>query len=129
MLACLRMLLADRGTEVSEAALIEQVAIEQGGIDPDQLCELAGRYGIKAEAHQLDLDAIADCIRQERFPIVLLDRSILDGEFAVHAVIPIRITRRSVIVLDPLRGARRILQRKFTRARARVDHWAVTWTD
>jgi ABC-type bacteriocin/lantibiotic exporter with double-glycine peptidase domain len=129
MLACLRMLLAQRGIEVTEADLVEQVSLEEGGIDPDQLAALARRYAIKAEARQIDFEAVAEQVQHGRFPIVLLDRSGLDREFAVHAVIPIRISPRSVTVLDPLRGERRILRRQFAVGRARVGQWAVVWTE
>ncbi len=127
MLACLRMLLAYQGTEVAEAVLVEQVSLAEGGIDPDQLAELARHRGLEAEARQLDLETIADLVQREHFPIVLLDRSLLDREFAIHAVIPVRLTREYVIVLDPLRGERRISRRKFAQAHRRVDRWAVVW--
>jgi predicted double-glycine peptidase len=106
MLACLRMVLAE------------------GGTNPNQLVRLAERYGLSTEARELDLAAIRALVTQEQFPIVLLDRTILDGEFAIHAVIPIRFTRHSVTVLDPLRGERRLSLRKFAQAQRRVG-WAV----
>jgi ABC-type bacteriocin/lantibiotic exporter with double-glycine peptidase domain len=121
------MLLAHRGTEVSEASLVEQVSLEEGGLDPDQLAELARRHGLKAEARQLEFEAIAALVQEERFPIILIDRSVLDREFAIHSVIPFRISRHFVIVLDPLRGERRISRRKFIQAKRRVGNWAVVW--
>jgi ABC-type bacteriocin/lantibiotic exporter with double-glycine peptidase domain len=127
MLACLRMLLAYQGTEVTEAALVEQVSLHEGGIDPDQLAVLARQRGLNAKPRQLDFDAIADLIRNDRFPIVLVDRSLLYGEIAIHAVIPVRVSPRYVHVLDPLRGPRRIPRRKFADAHQRVDRWAVVW--
>jgi len=45
MLACLRMLLSYQGIEVAESVLVEQVSLEEGGIDPDQLAELARSHG------------------------------------------------------------------------------------
>src|SRR5260370_29894811 len=127
MLACLRMILANRGTEIPEAALVEQISLEEGGIDPDQLADLARHYGLKAEARQLDLQAITNLVESELFPIILLDRSIFVREFAIHAVIPFRFTRNYVTVLDPLRGERRLSLRKFIIARRRGDRWAVVW--
>lgn len=125
MLACLRMLLAQQGIEVSEAVLVEQVSLEEGGLDPETLADLARRHGLKAEARQVDLHTIADLVAQEQFPIVLVDRTFLDREFAIHAVIPIRLTPQYVVALDPLRGQRRISRRKFAKAQRRVDHWSV----
>lgn len=71
------------------------------------------------------LDEIAALVEQHRFPIVLIERTFLDREFTVHAVIPIRLTRQYVRVLDPLFGERRISRRKFAQARRRLDQWAV----
>jgi hypothetical protein len=106
--------------------LLEQVELE-GGLDPEQLAVLARRYGLKAEARQLDLDAVADLVSQGFFPILIVDRSQFDREFSIHAVIPIHFTRHFVRVLDPLRGERRISRRKLARAHLRVDRWSVVW--
>lgn len=124
MLACLRMLLAHQGTAVSESALVEQVSLEEGGLDPDVLARLAKRNGLPARARQLDLTAIRSLIDNEQFPIVLVDRTVLDDEFAIHAVIPVRFTRQFVVLLDPLRGERRVSIRKFEQAQRRVAGWA-----
>jgi len=121
------MILAHHGMAVSEAALLREIAMEEGGVDPDQLASLAQRYGLNALAQPLDLDAISALVRSERYPIVLIDRTPLDGEFAVHAVIPIRFTRRYITLLDPLRGERRVTIRKFEEAQRRVGGWAVVW--
>jgi ABC-type bacteriocin/lantibiotic exporter with double-glycine peptidase domain len=121
------MILANQGTEVAEASLVEQITLEEGGVDPDQLAGLARRYGLNAEARQLDFESIAGLVHDEYFPIVLLDRTFLDREFAIHAVIPFRISRQFVIVLDPLRGERRISRKKFIQAHRRVDRWTVVW--
>jgi ABC-type bacteriocin/lantibiotic exporter with double-glycine peptidase domain len=101
--------------------------LDEGGIDPDQLAQLARRHGVNAAAQQLHLEAIASLVQDERFPVVLLDRSLLDREFAVHAVIPVRFSKEFVVVLDPLRGERRISRRKFAAACQRVERWAVVW--
>jgi ABC-type bacteriocin/lantibiotic exporter with double-glycine peptidase domain len=70
MLACLRMLLAHRGRDVTEASLLEQVSVElaQGGIDPDQLAALARRQGLNAEVCQLDPDSLAEKAIRDRRP-------------------------------------------------------------
>jgi ABC-type bacteriocin/lantibiotic exporter with double-glycine peptidase domain len=127
MVACLRMLLAHGGDDVAEATLVEQIALSQGGIDPDQLAALARRHGLKAEPCQLDLEKMIELVQAELFPIVLIDRSLLDREFSIHAVIPFRFSRHFVNVLDPLRGERRISRRKFVQAHRRVGRWALVW--
>jgi ABC-type bacteriocin/lantibiotic exporter with double-glycine peptidase domain len=127
MLACLRMLLAENGKEVTEATLVEQIGSPQGGIDPDQLAALARRHGLKAEALQIDLERIIELVHAELFPILVIDRSLLDREFAIHAVIPFRFSRHFVNVLDPLHGERRISRRKLVQAHRRVGRWALVW--
>lgn len=127
MLACLRMILAFAGTNVSETALAEQVSLDEGGLDPEALAQLANRHGLRAEACRLDFVDIAGLLTSEQFPIVLVDRWFLDGEFTVHAVIPVRVSRFYVTVLDPLRGERRISVAKFQKAMRRVSSWAIAW--
>jgi ABC-type bacteriocin/lantibiotic exporter with double-glycine peptidase domain len=127
MIACLRMLLAYRGMEVSEAALLQDIASIEGGVDPEQLAQLAHRYDLHAGARQLDLPEMMTLVASQRFPIVLIDRSFIDGEFAIHAVIPIRFSRHYIRLLDPLRGERRVSIRKFSLAQRRVGRWAVVW--
>jgi ABC-type bacteriocin/lantibiotic exporter with double-glycine peptidase domain len=124
MLACLRMLLAHRGTSITEAALVREISPAESGLDPEQLAHVAQRHGLRAKAQRLDLDEIAALVAAERFPIVLIDRTIIDNEFAIHAVVPVRFTRHYVTVLDPLRGERRLLIRKFQLAQRRVGGWA-----
>jgi Peptidase C39 family len=93
MLACLRMVLAYCGTNVTEPVLVEQVSLDEGGLDPEALAVLAKRYDLNADARQLDIAAV---IERHRFPILLVDRSFLDDEFCIHAVIPVRFTRHYV---------------------------------
>lgn len=125
MLACLRMILANMGILVSEEHLAGQMSAHDEGFDPDQVAELARRFGLESEAKQLSLETVVDLVEKERFPIVLVDRTFIDGEFAIHAVIPIRFTRHYVIILDPLRGERRVSKGRFVKATRRVDGWAV----
>src|SRR5262249_15412005 len=109
----------------AETTLVHQVSLDEGGLDPDALVHLAHRYGLHGEARPFSLDELITSVDQGRFPIVLVDRTFLDREFAIHAVIPIRFTARYVAVLDPLRGERRISRRNFTRACRRVGRWAI----
>src|SRR5947208_17029880 len=92
MLACLRMILAHRGTQVTEAVLTEQVSLEESGLDPDSLVTLAERIALRAEARQLDMRAIDGEVEAGHYPIVLVDRSLLDRAFTIRAVSPVRIT-------------------------------------
>jgi ABC-type bacteriocin/lantibiotic exporter with double-glycine peptidase domain len=121
------MLLAYRGTDISEDALFHEISPWEGGLDPEQLANMAERHDLHAEARRLDLDGISALVALERFPIVLIDRSVIDEEFAIHAVIPIRFSRHYVTILDPLRGERRVSIRRFESAVRRVGSWGIAW--
>jgi ABC-type bacteriocin/lantibiotic exporter with double-glycine peptidase domain len=116
------MLLAQQGTNVSEAQLLQEIAPLVGGLPLEELALLAERHGFRAEIRRLDLGQVAALIDRGTFPIVYLDRSAFDDEFSVHAVIPVRVTPQFVRFLDPLRGERRISLRKFEAGWRRLDH-------
>jgi ABC-type bacteriocin/lantibiotic exporter with double-glycine peptidase domain len=128
-LACLRMILAHRGRAVEESELTEKVAIQPDGLSPEDVAQLARQFGLPGQELQLDLASLVAEVQGRRFPIVILYRLLLDGKDAVHAVIPIRFTRHYVMVLDPLRGLRRISIRKFEAARRRIGQWVVVWNE
>jgi ABC-type bacteriocin/lantibiotic exporter with double-glycine peptidase domain len=119
------MLLAHHGTGVTEAELVRATAMEEGGVDIEELARVARRFGFRAEIHELTAGAVADLVAQERFPIVYLNRWPLDGEWAVHAVLPVRFTRHYVTFLDPLRGERRVSKRKLEAARRYLSYCGV----
>jgi ABC-type bacteriocin/lantibiotic exporter with double-glycine peptidase domain len=124
-IACLRMLLAHEGQHTTEAEAIEAAGMQQGGLTPEEVRRLAEQYGFRAMEQQLDQAALAEQIKLGRFPIVFLFRRPLDGVDATHAVLPLRIGRRYVTFLDPLRGTRRVSLRKFEKARRVVGSWVV----
>jgi ABC-type bacteriocin/lantibiotic exporter with double-glycine peptidase domain len=119
------MLLAQQGTNIGEAELLEGAAPLVGGLPLEELAKLAQRHGFSAEIRQLDLIQLAELIEGGTFPIVYLDRLPIDGEFSVHAVIPVRVTRQFVTFLDPLRGERRVSKRRFDSGWSRLDHLSV----
>src|SRR4051812_48489175 len=59
-LACLRMLLAQHGANVSEADLLQDVAPLIGGLPLEELVQLAQRHGFHAEVRQLDEGQLAE---------------------------------------------------------------------
>jgi ABC-type bacteriocin/lantibiotic exporter with double-glycine peptidase domain len=119
------MLLAQQGVNLGEAELLLEAAPLIGGLPLEELVRLAKRHGLNAETDQLDIRQLAELIDRGTFPIVYLDRSPLDGEFSVHAVIPVRVTRYFVTFLDPLRGERRVSKRKFDSGWKRLDRVCV----
>ncbi len=121
------MLLAFQGTEVSEAQLIQKVDLQAGGLNPQELSQLAREYGLSASEQSLRSNELFDLVSQGRFPIVFVNRRFLDAADMGHAVIPVSVSRYFITFLDPLRGKRRVLIRKFEACRALVGNWVVAW--
>jgi ABC-type bacteriocin/lantibiotic exporter with double-glycine peptidase domain len=126
--ACLRMILAHRGSVRSEAELLEVAAMEEAGLDPRGLAELARECGLQAVERQLSRRALFALIRRQRFPIVFLYRRLLDKVGEGHAVVCLRLSRKFVTFLDPLRGERRVTIQRFEEARRLIGRWVVVWT-
>jgi len=105
--ACLRMLLAHYGMEVTEEELLGTVTMEPGAVH-EELARLAEECELRAEIRQLKQEDLRKLVASENFPIVSLNRLPIDRQFAIPAVIPIRVSSRFVILLDPLRGERRL---------------------
>jgi ABC-type bacteriocin/lantibiotic exporter with double-glycine peptidase domain len=126
-LACLRMILAQQDTLVTEDELAKEAG-QEGWLDPAEVAALAKRYDLDAHEEQLRWDQIVSLVREGTFPIVYVYRKPLDGVSETHAVIPIRVTRQFVTILDPLRGERRVSQKRFEAARSWVRRWCVVWT-
>lgn len=124
-LACLRMILAQHGTEVTEDDLIRAAHMDDGGVDIEELAHLAESFGLRAVVRQVFIDDFPGLLGCEQFPILYLNRLPIDGRFAIHAVIPVRMSARFVTVFDPLRGQRRISKRKFEGGRRYLDHFGV----
>jgi ABC-type bacteriocin/lantibiotic exporter with double-glycine peptidase domain len=113
-LACLRMILAFHGIEVSEDDLVRSARMEEGGLDIEELVKCAKAHGLEAGIQELSLKDLADLVVRERFPIVYLNRFPMDGQFAIHAVVPIRFSPHFVTFLDPRRGQRRVSPNTFS---------------
>lgn len=124
-IACLRMILAHQGSDISESELIQATDLQEGGLTPDELARLARQVGLRSKEQRLDPSELADHVQSGRFPIVFLFRAPLDRIDMTHAVIPVRLSRKYITVLDPLRGERRVTIRKFEEARRLVGRWVV----
>jgi ABC-type bacteriocin/lantibiotic exporter with double-glycine peptidase domain len=119
------MVLASYGTSVSEAELVQASQMDEGGLDIEALAELARQYGLRADVVHISLEDLSQLLEQEQFAIVYMNRKPLDRQFAIHAVIPIRLSAPYVTCLDPRVGRRRISRRKFELARRYLDRYAV----
>jgi ABC-type bacteriocin/lantibiotic exporter with double-glycine peptidase domain len=119
------MILAHHAIEVSEDELVRGAAMDEGGVDIEELARLARRFGVHAGIQQLSLEDIADFLAQDRWAIVFLNRLPLDQVFSVHAVIPVRVTAHFVTILDPRLGERRLARHKLEAARRYLSFYGV----
>ncbi len=107
--------------------LIQKVDLQTGGLNPQELSQLAREYGLSASEQSLRSNELFDLISKNRFPIVFVNRRFLDAADMGHAVIPVSVSRYFITFRDPLRGKRRVLIRKFEACRALVVNWGVVW--
>src|SRR5437764_15496218 len=77
-LACLRMILSGQGVGVSAAALAERAKQQPGGVDIEDLRDLAVAYGLGADIRQLNAVNIAALLTRSVYPIVYLNRAYFD---------------------------------------------------
>jgi ABC-type bacteriocin/lantibiotic exporter with double-glycine peptidase domain len=119
------MVLASFGRNVSEAELVRASNMDEGGVEIEALAELARQYGLRADVVQLSLADLSQLLEQEELAIVYMNRSPLDRQFAIHAVIPSGLSPHYVTCLDPRAGRRRISRRKFEVARSYLDRYGV----
>jgi ABC-type bacteriocin/lantibiotic exporter with double-glycine peptidase domain len=124
-LACLRMVLAHNGITVTENELVGGTAIEQEGVAFEEVVRLARRYHLSADIQRLDLDGITKLLDQKGLAIVFVDRGVINGVSAIHAVIPIRVSQRYVTFLDPLQGERRVARKRFDAAWGNLKHLCI----
>jgi ABC-type bacteriocin/lantibiotic exporter with double-glycine peptidase domain len=119
------MILACYGTKISETELVRMTAMEEGGVDIEELARVARRCGLHAEIHSPSEDQLIERNAKGQWMIAYLNRWRLDRVFAIHAVIPITFSRVFLNVLDPMRGQRRLSRRKFDLARRYLDRVCV----
>jgi ABC-type bacteriocin/lantibiotic exporter with double-glycine peptidase domain len=112
--ACVRMVLSGFGQNYSEAKLREILGDSILGLTLTATQRKLSEIGAQVELdNELNLDDLRDLTRQNKFPIVGVERHILGYLPASHAVVVIEITSQSVSILDPLEGKNELIfQRK-----------------
>jgi ABC-type bacteriocin/lantibiotic exporter with double-glycine peptidase domain len=111
-LACLRMVLAARGTVRTEAELEQLVRREEGGTEIQELERLARMFGLVATVQEATARRIRELLEAESDVISYVNRSVFDlptlthlgpalRSLRVHAVVPIHVTARHVTFHDP----------------------------
>ena len=93
-IACLRMLLANRGIEIGETELNRLTALDEGGLTPTELANLACTQKMAASEKQIDDVELHQRVTRNHYPIVYIYRKVLDGVASVHAVFPIGFTKQ-----------------------------------
>jgi hypothetical protein len=112
-LACLRMVLAAFGTEVSEAAIEAQAAMAEKGTSIIELERLARWFGLVANIQEATIEDLQRILEGDSFPIAYIDRAVFDlspqqrkthrlGDARIHTVIPVAVNRSSITYHDPL---------------------------
>jgi ATP-binding cassette, subfamily B, bacterial len=115
--ACLRMVAAAHGDELSEDELRERCDTTEFGTSAFNAVKAARELGFEGtEKHTLDLNQLATVVKDRLYPIVLVDLLPLDGVRDTHALIVIDISESDVTVIDPLRGERVLPLPLFVRA-------------
>jgi ABC-type bacteriocin/lantibiotic exporter with double-glycine peptidase domain len=119
------MILAHHGIAVTEGELAEATTVLKEGVAFDEVVRLANRYGLSSTVQRMDLDGVADLLKRDGFAIVFVDRGVINGVFAIHAVIPISVSQNYVTFLDPLHGQRRVSKRRFDAAWENLMHLCI----
>ena len=129
-LACLRMVLAARGTMISERDLWRRAQMVEGGVEIQELERLAQALGLIASAREATAQQIRELLRAGSNVIAYLNRSVFElrtlrhlgpalRSFKAHAVVPAHLTARHVTFQDPhprLAGVIRKTIRRFEAA-------------
>ena len=108
----MRMVLAGRGTVVTEAELEQRVRREEGGTDIEELERLARSFGLVATCQEAIAQQIRDILNADSDVIAYINRAVFDlrtlttlvpalRSLRVHAVVPTRVTARQITFHDP----------------------------
>ena len=117
MPACLRMVFAAHGVDVSEADLRAACDSTPLGTGSLQAVDAARSYGFQQSAkYTLTLEELATLIEGGSYPIVFVSLRPVDGVRDTHALVVIGIGEREVTVYDPLRGERSLSNQTFSTA-------------
>jgi ABC-type bacteriocin/lantibiotic exporter with double-glycine peptidase domain len=136
-LACLRMVLAARGTMVTERDLVRRTRMAEGGVDIQKLERLARTLGLSAMAREATAQQIRDLLREGSDVIAYINRAVFDlrtlrhlgpalRAHTGHAVVPVHVTARHVTFHDPHPRLFGVLRKTVPRFEAAQRHmgWA-----
>jgi ABC-type bacteriocin/lantibiotic exporter with double-glycine peptidase domain len=130
-LACLRMVLAAFGTDVTEATIEAQARLDEEGTDIGELERLARHFNLVANIQEATVEDLQRLLDQNKLAIAYIDRAVYDltpaertthrlRDAKLHTVIPVRLTAKSVTYHDPqppsiTRRSLRLFHEAYTR--------------
>jgi len=118
------MVLAAKGTTLTEGKLRQSARMEEGGIDIEELARLAQTLGLHTVVQRAPAGQIRELLRTDNHVIAYINRSVFDlttlddlspalRRLQVHAVVPVHVTASHVAFHDPRlpAAARKTVQR------------------
>ena len=115
--ACVRMVLASFGRELSEAALRVLCDCTPFGTEAINAVDAVRQLGFPDTGkHTLSLDELAVQVRRGLSPIVFVNTLPIDGITGGHALVVVGIEQTDVAVYDPLHGERHLPRATFKSA-------------
>jgi ABC-type bacteriocin/lantibiotic exporter with double-glycine peptidase domain len=112
--ACLRLVLASYGIELTEAELRELCDCTFFGTDAFAAVQAARQLGFsqtsKTNLTMGEVKALAD---DQQWPIVYVGLRPLEGKTGIHALVVLNVSDTAVVVLDPAKGERIIPRAVF----------------
>ncbi len=112
--ACLRMVLAAFGLEISEAELRRLCDCTFDGTSALQAVDAARELGFaKTSKQTLSISELRSLIAQGQYPIVFVNLFAIEGVAQAHALVVISVSDFAVQVYDPDRGERLLPPKVF----------------
>lgn len=112
--ACLRMVLAGLGLEITEAELRELCDCTFEGTSALKTVDAARSLGFsQTSKHTLTMAQLETIVNDGHTPIVFVEMELINGIYQVHALVVTSVTPFSVQVLDPAIGERIIPRQIF----------------
>lgn len=111
--ACLKMVLASLGCDISEAELRSLSECDETGTSPSKAVEAAIQCGFDAYQANLTIEELTEIIAEKLTPVVFIRFSTAVNYS--HAIVVYQITSKEVYALDPSEiGERKIKITEFT---------------
>lgn len=124
--ACLRMVLASLGLDLSETELRTGCDCTPFGTDALNAVDAARRLGFpKTAKYTLSLDELESLIASGHYPIVFVNLGPIDGLDDEHALVVTEVSHTSISVHDPLQGERILPHDTFSAAWAMMHRLVI----